>query len=41
MRNLILYLERMGGRPRNIAVEEINNQPDGSVIDCLKRQLKA
>jgi hypothetical protein len=31
----------MGGLPRNIAVEELNKQPDSSVIDYLKRQLKA
>jgi len=31
----------MGGRPRSIAVEELNNQPDRSVIDYLKKQLKA
>ena len=33
-------LKRMGGRPRRITVEEINSQPDGSVIDYLKRQIK-
>jgi len=31
----------MGGRPRIIAIEEINKQPDSSVIDYLKRQLKS
>ena len=34
-------LKRMGGRPRVIAVEEINKQPDGAVIEYLKKQLKA
>ena len=38
---IINYLKRMGGRPRCIAVEELNKQPDSSVIDYLKRQLKA
>jgi hypothetical protein len=38
---IINHLKRMGGRPRSIAVEEINKQPDSSVIDYLKRQLKA
>ena len=38
---IVNYLKRMGGRPRSIAVEELNNQPDSSVIDYLKRQLKA
>jgi hypothetical protein len=31
----------MGGRPRVIAVEEINKQPDGAVIEYLKKQLRA
>jgi uncharacterized protein (DUF362 family) len=38
---IVNYLKRMGGRPHSIAVEEINKQPDSSVIDYLKRQLKA
>ena len=38
---IVNYLKRMSGRPRVIAVEEINNQPDSSVVDFLKRQLKA
>ena len=38
---IVNHLKRMGGRPRSIAVEEINKQPDSSVIDFLKRQLKA
>ena len=38
---IVNYLKRMGGRPRSIAVEELNNQPDSSVIDYLKRQLEA
>ena len=38
---IVNYLRRMGGRPRSIAVEELNHQPDRSVIDYLKRQLKA
>ena len=38
---IINYLKRMGGRPRSIAVEELNQHPDSSVIDYLKRQLKA
>jgi uncharacterized protein (DUF362 family) len=38
---IVNYLRRMGGRPRSIAVEELNNQPDSSVMDYLKRQLKA
>jgi hypothetical protein len=29
----------MGGRPRRIAVEELNNEPDLSVIDYLKLKL--
>ncbi len=37
---IINYLKRMGGLPRIIGVEEINKQPDGSVIDYLRRQLK-
>ena len=39
--DVVNHLKRMGGRPRNIAVEEINNHPNSSVIDYLKRQLKA
>ena len=39
--DVVNHLKRMGGRPRNIAVEEINNHPDSSVIDFLKKQLKA
>ena len=35
------YLKRMGGRQRNIAVKEINNQPGSSVVDYLKRQIQA
>jgi uncharacterized protein (DUF362 family) len=38
---IVNYLKRMGGRPRSIAVEEVNSQPDSSVVDYLKRQLKA
>jgi len=38
---IVNYLKRMGGRPRVIAVEEINNQPDSSVVDYLKGQLNA
>ncbi|MBW2428940.1 MAG: DUF362 domain-containing protein [Deltaproteobacteria bacterium] len=38
---VVNYLKRMGGRPRFIAIEEINKQPDGSVIEYLKKQLKA
>jgi hypothetical protein len=38
---IVNYLKRNGGRPRNIAVEELNNQPDSSVIDYLKNQMKA
>ncbi|MEX1349743.1 MAG: DUF362 domain-containing protein [Desulfobacterales bacterium] len=38
---IVNYLKRMGGRPHSIAVEEINKQPDSSVIDYLKRQFKA
>jgi uncharacterized protein (DUF362 family) len=38
---IVNYLKRMGGRPRRIAVEELNSQPDSSVVDYLKRQLKA
>ena len=37
---IVNYLRRMGGRPRSIAVEEINNQPDSSVVTYLKRQMK-
>ena len=37
---VVNYLKYMGGRPRRIAVEEINNQPDSSVVDYLKRQIK-
>jgi hypothetical protein len=37
---VVNYLKRMGGRPRVIAIEEINNHPDSSVVDYLKRQLK-
>jgi len=39
--DVVNYLKRMGGRPRIIAIEEINKQPDSSVIDYLKRQLKS
>ena len=38
---VVNYLERMGGRPRVIAFEEINKQPDGSVMEYLKKQLRA
>jgi uncharacterized protein (DUF362 family) len=38
---IINHLKRMGGLPSSIAVEEINKQPDSSVIEYLKRQLKA
>jgi uncharacterized protein (DUF362 family) len=38
---IVNYLKRTGGRPRIIAIEEINKQPDSSVIDYLGRQLKA
>jgi uncharacterized protein (DUF362 family) len=38
---IVNYLKRMGGRPRVIAVEEINKQPDSSVIDYLKKKLKS
>ena len=38
---IVNYLKRMGGRPRIIAIEEINKQSDSSVIDYLRRQLKA
>jgi uncharacterized protein (DUF362 family) len=37
---IINNLKRMGGRPRNIAVVELNKQPDSSVIEYLKGQLK-
>jgi uncharacterized protein (DUF362 family) len=37
---IVNYLKRMGGRPRSIAVQELNNQPDSSVVDYLKKQLK-
>ena len=39
--DVVNHLKRMGGRPRRIAVEEINNHPDSSVVDYLKKQLKA
>ena len=38
---IVNYMNRMGGRPRGIAIENLNNQPDSSVVDYLKRQLKA
>ena len=38
---IVNHLKRMGGLPRNIAVEDLNKQQDTSVIDYLKRQLKA
>ena len=38
---IVNHLKRMGGLPRSIAVEAINKQPDSSVINYLKRQLKA
>jgi hypothetical protein len=38
---IVNYLKHTGGRPRVIAVEEINNQPESSVVDYLKRQPKA
>jgi hypothetical protein len=38
---VVNYLKRMGGRPRSIAVEEINGQPDSSVTEYLTKQLKA
>ena len=37
---IVNHLKRMGGRPSIIAVEEINKQPNSSVIDYLRRQLK-
>jgi uncharacterized protein (DUF362 family) len=37
---IVNYLKRMGGRPRSIAIEEINKGPDSSVADYLRRQLK-
>jgi hypothetical protein len=39
--DVVNHLKRMGGRPRRIAVEGINNHPDSSVVDYLKKQLKA
>jgi uncharacterized protein (DUF362 family) len=38
---IVNHLKHLGGLPRSIAVEEINKQPDSSVIDYLKRHLKA
>ena len=38
---IVNCLKRMGGRPRIIAIEETNKQPDSSVIDYLRKQLKA
>jgi len=37
---IVNYLKRMGGRPRSIAIEELNKQPDSSVVTYLKRQMK-
>jgi uncharacterized protein (DUF362 family) len=37
---IVNHLKRMGGLPRTISVEEINKQPDSSVINYLKGQLK-
>jgi uncharacterized protein (DUF362 family) len=37
---VINNLKHRGGRPRNISIEEINDQPDISVMDYLKRQIK-
>lgn len=37
---VINYLKRIGGRPHLVAIEEINKQPNSSVMDYLKRQLK-
>ena len=37
---IVNHLKRMGGRPRNIAVKEINKQQNRSVIDYLKRQFQ-
>jgi len=36
---IVNYLKRMGGLPCNIAVEELNRNPDRSVGDYLKNQL--
>jgi len=36
---IVNYLKRMGGRPRGISIQELNRQPDRSVVDYLKRQL--
>jgi hypothetical protein len=33
---IVNYLKRTGGRPRNIAVEELNRNPDRSVSEYLK-----
>ena len=37
---VVNYLQRLGGRPRSIAVEEINGQPDSSVVNYLKKQIR-
>jgi len=38
---IVNHLKRMGGLPRTISVEEIDKHPDSSVINYLRRQLKA
>ena len=37
---IINYLKRMGGLPRQIAVEELNQNDDRTVMDYIKNQLK-
>jgi uncharacterized protein (DUF362 family) len=37
---IINYLKRMGGLPRQIAVEELNQNEDRTVMDYIKNQLK-
>jgi uncharacterized protein (DUF362 family) len=36
---VINYLKRIGGRPRSIYIEELNKQPDNSVISYLNQHL--
>ncbi len=39
--SIVNYLKHIGGRPRNVFVEELNKHPDRSVIAFLKGLLKA
>ena len=36
---VINNLKRLGGRPGSIHIEEVNRQPDDTVVTYLKRQI--